>query len=64
MQAEDALAQPDVTLVAPALGAVAVERVVLRLGRVDRVICRGGQERVIASSVNLGRIDKSSLFNE
>ena len=38
VQPEDALAQPDLVLVGPALGEVAVEGVLLGLGRVDRVI--------------------------
>ena len=45
MQPEDALAQADLVLVGPALGEVAVEGVILGLGRVDRVVCRGRQKR-------------------
>ena len=38
VEAEDPLAEADVVLVRPALGEVAVEGVLLGLGRVDRVI--------------------------
>ena len=44
MEAEDSLAEADVVLVCPALGEVAFEGVLIRLGRVDRVIC-GDKEK-------------------
>ena len=44
VEAEDSLAEADVVLVCPALGEVAFEGVLIRLGRVDRVIC-GDKEK-------------------
>ena len=44
MEAEDSLAEADVVLVRPALGEVTFEGVLIRLGRVDRVICGHNEE--------------------